>query len=277
MRIRIRFAKLGKIRFTSQRDVARMWERALRRAALPLAYSEGFSPRPQLSFGLALPTGCESLAEYLDVVLDDRRPETAGIDVAALPALLSGLLPEGIDVDVASPMAAPVGQRTESLQQLVTSCSWTMGVNGVSRAELESLVASLLAASSVPIVRERKGRQEQDDLRPSVLTLAVADGPPAAPGATGPAPLGLVAELATQPRGVRPVELFRGLIAVSGASGAGQPVGAAGTTTVGSPVLDRACRTQQWIERDGNRVEPLGIEGTTANTDRARHALERAS
>ena len=72
MRIRFRFAKLGKIRFTSQRDVARMWERALRRAELPLAYTEGFSPRPQLSFGLALPTGCESLAEYLDVVLDDR-------------------------------------------------------------------------------------------------------------------------------------------------------------------------------------------------------------
>ena len=64
MRIRFRFAKLGKIRFTSQRDVARMCERALRRASLPLAYTEGFSPRPQLSFGLALPTGAESLAEH---------------------------------------------------------------------------------------------------------------------------------------------------------------------------------------------------------------------
>ena len=85
MRIRFRFAKLGKIRCTSQRDVARMWERALRRAGLPLAYTEGFSPRPQLSFGLALPTGCESVAEYLDVALDDDRAETAGVDVAALP------------------------------------------------------------------------------------------------------------------------------------------------------------------------------------------------
>ncbi len=173
MRIRIRFAKLGKIRFTSQRDVARMWERALRRASLPLAYSEGFSPRPQLSFGLALPTGCESLAEYLDVVLDDRRPETAVLDVTALPTLLTGLLPEGLDVEV----AVPVEPRAESLQQQVTSCSWTMGVHGVSRDELESLVASVLRATSVPIVRERKGRQEQDDLRPSVLALAVADGP----------------------------------------------------------------------------------------------------
>jgi radical SAM-linked protein len=274
MRIRIRFAKLGKIRFTSQRDVARMWERALRRASLPLAYSEGFSPRPQLSFGLALPTGCESLAEYLDVVLDDRRPETAGIDVTALPTLLTGLLPEGIDVEV----AVPVEPRAESLQQQVTSCSWTMGVHGVSRDELESLVASVLGAASVPIVRERKGRQEQDDLRPSVLALAVADGRSSETVATTVAgPVGLVAELATQPRGVRPVELIRGLIAVSGVSGDDQPAGVAGGRIKGIPVLDRACRTQQWIERDGTRVEPLDLEGTTATADRAKHALERAS
>src|ERR1700689_5256175 len=91
MRVRFRFAKLGKIRFTSQRDVARMWERALRRAELPLAYSEGFSPRAQLSFGLALPTGCESLAEYVDVAIDGDRPGSAAVDEDSLPAQLSVL------------------------------------------------------------------------------------------------------------------------------------------------------------------------------------------
>ena len=60
-RLRLRFTKAGKIRFTSHRDVARMWERALRRSRLPLAYSQGFVPHPLVSFGLALPTGCESL------------------------------------------------------------------------------------------------------------------------------------------------------------------------------------------------------------------------
>jgi radical SAM-linked protein len=197
MRIRFRFSKLGKIRFTSQRDVARMWERALRRAALPLAYTEGFSPRPQLSFGLALPTGCESLAEYLDVVLDDHRPETAAIDISSLPAHLTGLLPAGIEVERASLFEKGEG----SLQQQVTSCSWEMRFTGVTRTELEQRVGSLLAASVVPIVRERKGREEHDDLRPSVLALAVSDEP-------GPAPadrtVGLVAELATQPRACAP-------------------------------------------------------------------------
>ena len=79
MIVRMRFTKLGKIRWTSHRDVARMWERALRRAGLPVAYTQGFSPRPQLSFGLALPTGCESVAEYLDVSL---RTELDPRDVA---------------------------------------------------------------------------------------------------------------------------------------------------------------------------------------------------
>jgi radical SAM-linked protein len=67
MRVRLRFAKVGKVRWTSHRDVARMWERALRRIRLPLAYTQGFSPRPKVSFGLALSTGHESVAEYLDI------------------------------------------------------------------------------------------------------------------------------------------------------------------------------------------------------------------
>jgi len=67
MRVRLRFTKLGKIRWTSHRDVARMWERALRRTSLPVARTAGFNPRPKVSFGLALPTGHESVAEFLDV------------------------------------------------------------------------------------------------------------------------------------------------------------------------------------------------------------------
>ena len=278
MRIRLRFTKLGKIRFTSQRDVARMWERALRRAELPLAYTAGFSPRPQLSFGLALPTSCESLAEYLDVVLDGNRPETAGVEVPGLPARLTRLLPEGIAVEE----AALVERRAVSLQQQVTSCSWTMRFGGVSRQELEEQVRSLLAAPAVPIVRERKGREEHDDLRPSVLALAVADddqlsGSDRAGGGQGS--VGVVAELATQPRGVRPIELVRGLIAVSGPSPENQSVGVTtdGSRTAGTPVLDRACRTQQWIERDGIREEPLQRRGDPTGVDRATHALERAS
>ncbi len=82
--VRIRFAKHGKVRFTSHRDVARIWERALRRAGLPVAYSAGFTPRPKLSFGPALSTGYSSDAEYLDVCLDTARLDTARLDTARL-------------------------------------------------------------------------------------------------------------------------------------------------------------------------------------------------
>jgi radical SAM-linked protein len=275
MRVRFRFAKLGKIRFTSQRDVARMWERALRRAELPLAYSEGFSPRAQLSFGLALPTGCESLAEYVDVAIDGDRPGSAAVDVDSLPAQLSVLLPDGIEVEG----AAEVERSHGSLQQLVTSCSWVIGITGLSRAQLEERVRLLLAAPSVPITRERKGRQESDDLRPSVLALAVCESPEPSFDSRSDDSVALAAELGTQPRGVRPVELIRGLIAVSGATGGEVSPEAAGAGDGSGevPVLGRACRTQQWIERDGIREEPLERRGDTAGVDRAAHALERAS
>ena len=73
--MRFRFTKTGKIRFTSHRDVARMWERAIRRSRLPMAFSQGFNPHPLLSFGLALPTGCESNGEYLDARLEEARAD----------------------------------------------------------------------------------------------------------------------------------------------------------------------------------------------------------
>jgi radical SAM-linked protein len=274
VRVRFRFSKLGKIRFTSQRDVARMWERALRRAALPMAYTEGFNPRPQLSFGLALPTGAESLAEYVDVALDPDRATAAGIVPSSLPTVLDGLLPEGLHIEE----AVAVERSKDSLQQMVTSCSWTMRLAGVDRTELTSMVAALLAADSVPITRERKGREELDDLRPSVLALAEADAATDASVDPTGRTVGLVAELSTRPRGVRPVELLRGLVAVSGGSAARPMDGSPATGRPGSiPVLDRACRTEQWIERDGFRQEPLLGRVVPAGADRATHALERVS
>jgi len=103
VRIRARFTKLGRVRWTSHRDVARMWERALRRGRVPVAYTEGFTPRPQLSFGLALPTGCESVAEYPDIALD------SALEPADLAREVGSMLPDGVDV------VAAVAQATDRL------------------------------------------------------------------------------------------------------------------------------------------------------------------
>lgn len=239
MRIRFRFTKLGKVRFTSHRDVARLFERALRRAQLPVANTEGFSPRPKMHFGLALPTGGESLGEYIDI--DFREPEALDLDLDGLGAVLSPLLPPGLDID----NAAVVDRKDASLQEAVTSCSWRIEIRNRSAADLRVAVDQLLAAETLPVTRERKGKPVHDDIRPNIVALAVdPDG-------------ALVAELATQPRGVRPNELVTSLSGFAG----------------GDPLDEGSvCRTHQWIVLDGARREPLPPGAT-----RAPHAEARAS
>ena len=68
-RLRVRYAKRGRARFTSHRDFGRAFERALRRAGVPMAYSSGFSPHPRISYANASPTGAASEAEYLEIGL----------------------------------------------------------------------------------------------------------------------------------------------------------------------------------------------------------------
>ena len=242
MKVRLRFSKLGKIRFISHRDVARIWERALRRAELPVAYTEGFSPRPKLSFGLALPTGHESLGEYLDVDLATVTEDP--IDVDRLPARLDSCLPVGLDAQG----AAVIEPGTPSLQQAVTSCTWRIEVTGTSAERLAALVERGLAADELPATRIRKGREESIDLRPAVRSAEVV-------GASDRGAI-MVAELATQPRSARPSDL----VAVLGAD------------------LDEGlvCRTHQWILVDGARTEPVPLTATLAAAP-SPHAEARAS
>ena len=71
-RLRVRYAKRGRLRFTSHRDFQRAFERALRRAGVPMAYSAGFSPHPKISYAGAAPTGVASEAEYLEIAVTER-------------------------------------------------------------------------------------------------------------------------------------------------------------------------------------------------------------
>lgn len=205
MKVRIRFDKRGKIRFTSHRDVARIWERTLRRAELPVAYSEGFSPRPKLSFGLALSTGHESEAEYLDVDLDSERVGIEDLDPDALAATLTEHLPMGMTVVA----LAVIEGRTPSLQQAVTSCTWQIDVADVAVETVREALARALAAETLVVTRERKGKQVTDDLRPLVLSLDVIG--PIDAGDSEAGCVRFVAELGTQPRAVRVSELLAAL------------------------------------------------------------------
>jgi radical SAM-linked protein len=243
VKIRLRFSKLGKIRFISHRDVARIWERAFRRAEIAVAYTEGFSPRPKLSFGLALPTGHESLGEYLDVDLATLATSETRVDVEQLAARLDPCLPVGLDAQG----AAVIEPGTPSLQQAVTSCTWRIEVVGAGRDRLAALTEAAMAAGELPAIRIRKGQEEHVDLRPAVRSAEVV-------GATARGAL-LVAELATQPRSARPADLVAAL----------------------DPTLEEGlvCRTHQWIMVDGARTEPVPLTATGAAP--SSHAEARAS
>jgi radical SAM-linked protein len=230
VRVRIRFSKLGKIRFTSHRDVARIWERALRKAGVQVAYTEGFSPHARLSFGLALPTGHESVAEYLDVEVRD-----LGGALDDLADRLTGSLPVGIDATAVG-MIEP---HAVSLQEAVVASSWRITLSGTTVDEARQLTAAALAAPSIVATRVRKGHEVVDDLRPGIEHLAVvsSESSETADPFHGPDEVVIEADLATRTRGIRPSELVAACYA--------------GATE------SRVLRTHQWIERDGERCEPL--------------------
>lgn len=229
MKLRVRFQKLGKVRWISHRDIARCIERAVRRAELPVAYSEGFTPRPRIAFGLALPTGAESLAEYIDIDFADNE-----VDVNAVGPALSAGLPVGIDVTG----TATLPERTDSLQEAVVRCRWEIGVFNAGNEEVNDAAwfahaaSSLMAADEVVVTRERKGVMVTDDIRPNIAALSAEARPDGTPI--------LVAELNTLPRGIRPAELGFALEL---------PVAR----------LDIR-RTHQWIAPDGALTEPLVLD-----------------
>jgi radical SAM-linked protein len=239
----LRFTKLGKVRFVSHRDVARALERAFRIERLPLAFTQGFSPRPKVSFGLALGVGHESTAEYLDLEL------VAPVAPDRLPASLSAALPQGIDVTGAVSLLpyAP------ALQESVTSVEVVLTVAGVPVHALDRAVERAVGADSLQVATTRKGKAVVEDLRPGLLRAALVDGDVPA----------VAVEVATQPRGLRPADLLVTLRELAGA-----PEADGG---------DRVLRTRQWIERDGSRQEPLDADRAPCAGEPAHHANEGTS
>jgi radical SAM-linked protein len=239
VKVRVRYAKVGKVRFLSHRDLARILERAVRRAGLPVAYSQGFSPRAKLHFGLALSTGYESMAEYVDIDLDD--PADGATPVARadeVADLLQPCLPPGV-VMTASTELAP---GTPSLQDAVTSSTWEFLLPADRLEDAAAAAAEMLAAEELPVELVRKGKQVREDLRPLLLSLDVdrhADGAL------------LTVELGTKPRSVRPAELL------------------AAMRLPEHPL--RVVRTHQWIQSDGERREPVELAAPSP------HASVRAS
>ncbi|WP_031011966.1 TIGR03936 family radical SAM-associated protein [Streptomyces sp. NRRL F-5727] len=200
-RIRLRYTKRGRLRFTSHRDFQRAFERALRRAEVPMAYSAGFTPHPKVSYANAAPTGTGSEAEFLEIALTERRdPET-------LRALLDESLPAGLDITDA------VEARTSGLADRLTASVWELRLDGVAVDDARKAAEAFLAAETVEVQRKTKNGIRTFDTRSAVVEL-VADRPQGdRPADDACAILRLVVRHVTP--AVRPDDVLSGLRAVA--------------------------------------------------------------
>ncbi|MGW2396585.1 TIGR03936 family radical SAM-associated protein [Kitasatospora sp. NPDC001664] len=158
-RIRLRYTKRGRLRFTSHRDFQRAFERALRRSAVPMAYSAGFTPHPKVSYANAAPTGVASEAEYLEIGLAEAR------DPEALRAQLDESLPPGLDVIDA------VEVRTPHFVERLEASEWKVRLDRVTDEEAARAIALFLAEERVEVERQTKNGIRVFDARGAVAAL----------------------------------------------------------------------------------------------------------
>lgn len=163
-KFRVRYAKRGRLRFTSHRDIQRALERALRRADVPMAYSAGFTPHPKISYAGAAAMGAASEAEYLEISVTER------LDPAKVRLALDEALPAGLDV--IEVVEAALG----SLADLLEASEWQIELPGVSAGQAGESVVALMATDAVEVERMMKSGPRRFDARGPIVRLAASAG-----------------------------------------------------------------------------------------------------
>jgi radical SAM-linked protein len=238
-RLRIRYAKRGRLRFASHRDLARALERALRRARVPMAFSAGFTPHPKISYVGAAPTGTASEAEYLEIGLAERR------DPAEVRAALDAALPP--DIAVLECVEAVEG--SGSLADRIEASSWRVELPGTDPEPVAEAVAAFLARDQVLVPKRTKSGLKDVDARAAVTSASVA-------GETGCAILNLVVRQATP--AVRPDDVLAALAAVA---------------DLRPPSPPRAVREAQGrLDDTGTVADPLGPDRVARTRCQGEHA-----
>ena len=226
-RLRIRYAKRGRLRFTSHRDFSRAFERAVFRARIPMAYSSGFNPHPRISYAGAAPTGSASEAEYLEIALK----EVA--DPATVHRDLDEALPEGLDIlEIVESSGGSLADRLEVSR-------WSLRLDGVSVDEAAAGVEQLLATTEVLVERMTKKGLRSFDARAAIERLEARENP-----ATGSSCAILLVVLRHGVPSVRPDDVLAALREISG-------VGSDGA------VLQQRLEQGPWEAEHGTVGDPL--------------------
>lgn len=166
----VRYSKRGPARFVGHLDLARVFDRAVRRADLPVSYSEGFNPRARISFAAPLPVGIQGEAEWCAIDLDRPLPP------AEVQARLAAQMPEGINlwgVEV-----RPRGRRSPTAEITEAEYQAVLGAGAPGADALAQAADALLAADSVVVNRQTKRSDGPQDIRPGLLDLELIQAEP---------------------------------------------------------------------------------------------------
>lgn len=236
-KLRIRYAKRGRLRFTSHRDFSRAFERAIQRARIPMAFSSGFNPHPRISYAGASPTGAASEAEYVEIGL------AQVLDPAEVGRALDASLPDGLDVlDVVVSSGGSLSDRLEA-------SLWEIRLTGIDVGALAAGAEQLLATDEVLVERMTKKGLRSFDVRGAIQTLEARSPGESAPDQESCAILRVVLRHGTP--SVRPDDVLAALREISGIS-------------TSAAALAQRLEQGPWDARTGTVGDPLELDRDAA-------------
>jgi len=167
-RLRITFGKMGPLKYTGSLDVAKIWERVLRRADLPILYTQGFNTRPRLQLAMPLPLGITSECEIIDVAMR----EAIELDEAKLIEQLLAVSPVGLTIHAIEEIE--VWEST--MQSIIESAEYRIRFeDSYNREKLQEKVEEILSFDRIIVEKVRKRKRSVMDLRPLIVSLHIDD------------------------------------------------------------------------------------------------------
>ncbi len=171
VKIQYQFKRSTPLRFLSHLDQQRLFQRAFRRANMPVEYSQGFNPHPRMSFALAMSVGLTSDGEYGEVIVSE------DIDVETFISRMNQVLPNGLEITAAKICDAGVGSLSAALYKSI----YRIRINVVPGTDLAALAAAIESYLALPQIliqkRNKKGKYVEKDIRPFIESIAVFADP----------------------------------------------------------------------------------------------------